>query len=124
MMKKSHSKGIIIFDTLFSIVPIVLIFIVVMEYIYLFLPTEDGKYDKLLSVSDYTVKIGAVFSSAKVRYPNWVDPSKIDSEYSDEMSKRMGIPIDISFEKGKGTCIYRIVAKGEEKIPAKLYFCG
>lgn len=50
-----------------------------------------------------------------IKYINWIDKL--------EDFEAFGLNISVSFTKEEGTCIYRIVAFGENKSIEKLYFC-
>ncbi len=125
MIGTSRYKGAIIFDSIMSMVPIVMIFLVFFQYIAILLPSEDGKISKLISVSEYTVKTGAAYRENGIRYPNWVDTGKISEGYVNDISSRMGLEnLKISTVPGDGTCIYRIVTLGPDRVVSKLFFCG
>jgi len=91
-------------------------------------------FDKLVSVADYTVKQGAAVSEdmgaiagEEVRYPNWVDDSKITDQYRESLRKRAnlnGLSIELTNPGDGSYCIYRIVVVGSGKDIDLLYVCG
>ena len=86
---------------------------------------------KLTIIADYAVKRGAVerslqgteFLGTATYKPNVIDNSELSSLNTEELRKWMELDsLQISWEKGEGTCIYRLVLlEGELK---KLYVCG
>ena len=121
-------KGNISFDALFSVLPMVMMFSLLIQIMHLLGETngQQEKFDKLVSVADYTVKIGAVHSEEKVRYPNWIEESRITSSYVADLKEKMELEtLHISMQPEDGlTCIYRLVVAGEEKKISRLFVCG
>ncbi|MBN1169878.1 hypothetical protein JXA56_02545 [Candidatus Micrarchaeota archaeon] len=128
MIPGSRYKGILSFDAMFSILPMVLMFSFLIQILYFTGETnhQQEKFDKLVSIADYTVKIGAVRSEEKIRYPNWIEENKLTVSYIDDLQERMKLDsLHIGFVPGEGlTCIYRLVVTGEDKKISKLFVCG
>ena len=82
---------------------------------------EERKLNALFLLSEYVVKNLSVEKEGK-RYVNWITDLK--EGQIREVAKKLGLKeVKISFSKSNGTCIYRIVAYGEEKEIRKIYFC-
>ncbi len=135
----SLCRGFVSFDSLFSIIPILLIVSYALFFSALLGARADAGiekqilFDKLVSASDYAVKIGAAkssgggFPSGKVE-PNLV-PAGVDySRLAGTLGARLRINLTIGFaEDGfvrSGTCIYRLVVYEPDMNVRKLYFCG
>lgn len=83
---------------------------------------EEKKLNALFLLSEYVVKNMSVEKDGK-RYINWI--KEIKKEEIEDIGRKLGLKeVDVSFSKSEGTCIYRIVAFGEEKEIKKLYFCA
>jgi hypothetical protein len=87
-------------------------------------------FDKLVSIADYVVKQGAVktgiIGSETVRYPNWIETSKVNSvlESSLQTKTKLGsLSIQLDTPGPESVCVYRIVLDESESI-RKLYVCG
>jgi hypothetical protein len=134
MTRASRHKGFFTIDALFSIIPIILLSLILMQ-----VSSElSGKarekfrdqevFDKLVSVADHTVKIGAAVGKDKIRHPNWIVPEKLGDGYSESMRARAGLSaLHVSLEEPDGDysiCIYRLVVVGAEKSISKLFVCG
>ena len=130
----SRSKGFSSFDAMFSLVPVVMMLLFVMELSsYLaFTVAETAHrqqlFNKLVSVADYTVKTGAVRIVDSAKYPNWLDEGKIDEPYVDGLRKDAGLSrLMISLQEPQedfSFCIYRLVVVGEDKQMKRLFVCG
>jgi hypothetical protein len=134
MMRQSRSKGFVTFDALFSIIPILLLISITMQASAdlskraQYHSHRQQVFDKLVSVADYTVKIGAARHYGNLRYPNWIDESRISEGYEKDMLEKAGlsalyIGIDEP-EDDYAVCLYRIVVVGPEKEIRKLFVCG
>lgn len=131
----SRYKGFASLDLLFSTIPILFIVLYLLIFVFV-LETRTNErieqqilFDKLVSISNYVVRVGAVktegsdFPNKKI-YPNLIVNSDF-SLFENKMKKRMhlkSLSINMDSEKGNGICIYRLVIF-EDKIK-KLYFCG
>lgn len=130
----SRSKGFSSFDAMFSLVPIVMMLLFVMELSSHFTFTVAEKahrqqvFNKLVSIADYTVKTGAVRIADNVKYPNWLDENKIDESYVDGLREDAGLSrLMVSLQEPQeefSFCIYRLVVLGEEKQMKRLFVCG
>jgi hypothetical protein len=130
----NQSKGYITFDGLFSILPALLILIFTMnianhltdnanEHVF-----AQQRFDKLVSIADYTVKQGAVVvnDSTKLRYPNLINESKLTNDYIERLRVASNLnSLDITLDDpGAGSvCIYRIVLDQKDEI-RQLHVCG
>ncbi|NYZ74413.1 hypothetical protein H0O00_04685 [Candidatus Micrarchaeota archaeon] len=146
------SKGVISLDALFSLLPLLIMLVLVMDTEAMIVrQAEDAShrqqvFDKLASVADYTVKIGAVVREGDIRYPNWVDETNItnaytthpatptSNSYADSLRERAGLrslyigfdgPSDSSGASDSSQiCIYRLVVVGDDKTIERLFVCG
>jgi hypothetical protein len=118
-------------DAMMSIIPLVLIFIFLMQSMSIAAWSEEERsatqdlFDRLVSVADYTVKSGAARHEGGIRYPNWV--THVDNEYKEELRKAAGLSrLEISFSEpeGYGLCIYRLVVTSSDRRISNMYFCG
>ena len=134
MIKTNQFRGFLSFDALFSVIPVLLIIFFTFQISSLL--TNEAKssaksnqlLDKLLSVADYTIKIGAVNEEQSVRYPNWIEESKITRNYIEDLRNRSALDalyIGLSEPENQYTiCIYRLVIFGQTKTISKLFICG
>jgi len=134
------SKAFITFDGLFSILPALMIIMLAFNAAHTLTDeavermNRQQVFDKLVSIADYSVKQGLVVSEnmgaiagEKVRYPNWVDKSKITGQYTEDLRERAnldGLSIDPTSPGDGSYCIYRIVVVGTSKDIDLLYVCG
>ncbi|MEW6721787.1 MAG: hypothetical protein AB1324_00840 [Candidatus Micrarchaeota archaeon] len=85
-------------------------------------------FDKIVSVADHTVKIGAARSDGGIRHPNWILAEKITEAYTESVRAQSGLrALYIGMEKPGGIydfCIYRLVVSGPEKSPGRVFVCG
>ena len=133
MKKGNRCKGMMSFDALFSMLPIVLISIFVIQTISVVGNKVDSQmeqqdlFDKLVSIADYSVKTGLVKATDSIRYPNWI-ADEIDQIYIERLRMKTGLQrLSISLdEPGENyrICIYRLVVSGEEKQISRLFVCG
>lgn len=128
MIPASRYKGIVSFDAMFSILPMIMMFSFLIQILYFTGETNlhQEKFDKLVSAADYTVKIGAVQGTEKIRYPNWIEKEKVTESYVADLRKRMKLDnLYIGFTPADDlACIYRLIVVGEEKKISKLFVCG
>ncbi len=133
MKSQSHYRGAISFDTLFSVIPILMIFVLLFQFVqYVGQSIDESSqdqdlFDKLVLVADYTVKSGAVVRDGNIRYPNWIEEDKVSSSYSEALRMRYSlnelfISLDEPYESSM--CIYRVVVSGNSKKISKLFVCG
>lgn len=130
----SRYRGFTSFDAMFSIIPVVLMLLFVMDLTSHFVHDAAEKthkqqvFNKLVSIADYTVKKGAVRKAGDVKYPNWLDENSIDKHYADDLRYRAGLShLLISIQKPQkdlSTCVYRLVVVGEDRKIARLFVCG
>ena len=131
----SRSKAFMTFDGLFSIVPALVILLFTMNAAHFLSQSsaermhEQQQFDKLVSIADHVVKQGAamtgVIGDEKVRYPNWIEESRLPSLETD-LKGRSGLnslSIRLRDPGGGSVCIYRIVLDDSGQI-TKLYVCG
>lgn len=133
----NQSKGFVSFDLLFAALPLLLMLVHMLTVTGM--ASEVGEQTlkstettgKLITIADYAVKRGAIerslqgteFLGTATYKPNVIDNSELSSMNTEELRKWMELDsLQISWEKGEGTCIYRLVLlEGEVK---KLYVCG
>lgn len=124
-------------DLLFSAIPILLMLSHALLMVWVSAEATGNaleaseKTGKLITIADYIVKRGAVershqgmeFMGTASYRPNVIDGEKLSRINQEEIQNWMGLDsLQVSFEKGKGNCIYRLVLlNGEIK---KLYVCG
>ncbi len=129
------SRGFVSPDFLFSVIPIILI----VSYALIFSAQLENRtsdllerqilFDKLVSASNYAVKIGAAQTEGsgfpeKAIHPNLVSAASFP-ELEKSLRERLNLKsFSISFEEGEGTCIYRLVVYEPTGEVRKLYFCG
>ncbi len=133
MRIQNRSKGVISFDALLSMIPIILIFVFMMNAMFFIGRTTEERsqrqdiLDKLVSIADYTVKSGAVVKDGSVRCPNWIEEGKLTASYVDDLRERAGLSelyISLEGPEEHQTCIYRIVVTGGQKEISRLFVCG
>lgn len=135
---QSRSKGILSYDTLFAMLPVLLIIIYTMNVIgYIYannseIVSSQGQFDRLYAISDYLVKDLAAkkqlddnnFNS--VAYPNWIDPAAVSGVDIGKLEAKSGISnLYIGFDMPQDKeCLYRLVVVGEQKEIRQLFICG
>jgi hypothetical protein len=127
-------NGFISFDALLSIVPIVLMTLFLLNLSALITKSASEKihrqqtFDKLVSIADYTVKIGAVKRVDDMRYPNWIEAKAITGTYVEDLRNRADLPeLYISTKEPDGDfqiCIYRLAVVDDDKKISRLFVCG
>lgn len=121
------SKGILFYDTLFSLIPLLLLINYGLFYINYSqskssqLLHQQNVFDKLVSAADYLVKIGLTKKSDGEIYPNLITGTDFNYE---ELASKIGLNhVYAGFiQKEKLNCIYRLVIYEDEI--KKLYICG
>jgi len=134
---QNRYKGFASFDALFCLVPILLMLSLLMQASSSLSNQAQEQshsqqiFDKLVSVADYTVKIGAVVrygNETKIRYPNWIDADALSEKYVEDLRTRADLEeLSIGFDPPSSPsafCIYRIVVVGDQKTITKMYVCG
>jgi hypothetical protein len=133
MTGQSRFKGTMSFDALFSIIPLLLMFVFLLDMMsFIGHDTEQRShgqdvFDRLVSIADYTVKTGAAKKDDKISYPNWIEEQELTSSYTENLRVRAGLSsLYISLEESGDyqTCIYRLVVTGEQKTIRRLFVCG
>jgi hypothetical protein len=132
--KPVRYRGFASLDALASMVPLLLmIFLLFQASSSLARGSEEGlraqqRFDKLVSVADYTVKSGAVVREGGLRYLNWVDEGLITEDYIEGLRQQAGLDsLYIRMEEPEvryPVCIYRIVVSGQGKAIGRLFVCG
>lgn len=130
----SRYNGFASFDAMLSVLPIMLMVAFLLNASLLSASSAEERmrrqelFDKLVSISDYTVKSGAVRRSADIRYPNWLDESLLTSGYTEDLKRRASLgELYISLDEpdeAYGICIYRLAVTGDDKAIRKLHVCG
>jgi hypothetical protein len=131
-------KGFISFDLLFCALPLLLMLSFLLNQVSLINEAAQlhgesmQEYAKLLSIADYAVKQGAAikenqqggeFSGSALYRPNVIDDYELSKIPVGEIRSWMGFEsLHIGWDKGEGTCAYRIALQGDEV--KKLYVCG
>jgi hypothetical protein len=134
MTGTSRYRGFSSFDALFSMVPVLLMMLMLMEIsssLTRAATAQAGRqreFDSLVTIADHTVRSGAAVRSGGLRHPNWIDAGLIDGDYVESLRERAGFDslyISTSAPAGApGQCIYRIVVIGPEKKIGRLFVCG
>jgi len=121
------------FDAMLSIIPILMLVVFVMNLnSYVVHKTAEQThqqqiFNKLVSIADYTVKSGAVRTSGDIKYPNWIDQTKLSDTYIGDLKSRAALSnLDISLGSPSdfSVCIYRLVVIGDDKQIARIFVCG
>jgi len=136
----NRSRAFISFDAMFSIIPILMIILFTLNAAHFFTSNAAERMhrqqvlDKLVSVADYVVKQGAVRTDrigiTDVRYPNWIDSSRVNAALEQDLKQRTGLnSLSIRLTQtldgaGPGFCIYRIVVADDTKRIAAIHVCG
>ncbi|MBN2121636.1 hypothetical protein JW721_01075 [Candidatus Micrarchaeota archaeon] len=131
-------KGFISFDLLFCALPLLIMISLLLNQVSLIneaaqLQGESvQEYSKLLSIADYALKQGGAlkedqqggqFSGSALYRPSVIDDYELSQIPSEEIRSWMGFEsLHIGWDKGEGTCVYRIALRGDEV--KKLYVCG
>lgn len=133
-----NKRGFVSFDLLFCILPLLLMISFLLNQIWIISETaqthldSSETYAKLISIADYAIKQGGAqkenqqggeFSGSAHYYPNSIDESELSSIPVERIRDWMELEsLHIGWDRGDGTCIYRIALhNGEIK---KLYICG
>ena len=136
-MQNGRYKGIISFDGMFSIIPIILLVVFVLNSMnYLMYDSIDKvtaqeKFNMLVMIADYTVKNpdGAAYVDGDKVYPNLIEPSKL-SGLENDLASELNIPgLEIMLDSpnvpsDQKTCIYRIVVNKDDWEIDRLFVCG
>lgn len=133
MTRRNRYKGILSIDAMMSIIPLMLMFVFLLQSMTLVSDSarehteRTDLFDRLVSVSDYTVKSGSAKHEGMVRYPNWIEEERISGDHVESLRGKAGLSrLYISFSEPGDypACIYRLVVVGPEKEISKLFFCG
>jgi hypothetical protein len=134
MRNPNRYRGSASFDALLSSVPMVLLVVFLMNVSVLLAGESEERmhrqqvFDKLVSVSDYTVKAGAVRRTDGIRYPNWLEPSLITEPYLEDLRNRSSLSaLHLSIDGPEDdfpVCIHRFVVVGDDRKVARLFVCG
>lgn len=130
----NRSKGFVSFDFLFAMVPVLLMVSHILIYSAFMQERAAEKleqqvlFDKLVSISNYVVRVGAAESSGEGFPAKKISPNLVGDDFSaleSGLKSRLALhSLSIGFEKTEGTCIYRIVVHAPTGEIRKLYFCG
>jgi len=133
---RSQYRAFVSFDAMFSLIPVLMIILLTLNSAH-FLTSkamermhQQQVFDKLVSISDYAVKQGAVrtesIGNSEARYPNWINSSKVDDDLEKKLMEKTKLKsLNIALDQpGSGVCIYRIVVVDDDKKIALLYVCG
>ena len=143
-MQNGQYKGIISFDGMFSIIPILLLVVFVLNTMnYLMYDsidkvTSQEKFNMLVMIADYVVKnpydpsndvVGAAHSDGNKFYPNLINPAYLDDAERQlrEDAKMPGLKIMLdgpNVPSDQKTCIYRIVVNKDNGEIDRLFVCG
>jgi len=136
-MSKGRYKGIISFDGMFSIIPILLLVVFILNTMsYLMYDsidkvTSQEKFNMLVMIADYAVKNpnGAAYVEGDKVYPNLVEPSKL-SGLESNLASELNMPeLEIMLDgpnvpSDRKMCIYRIVINKDDGEIDRLFVCG
>ncbi len=127
-------RGFLSFDGMLSLVPMIMLLSLALQASAMHAGAASDAlsrqqlFDKLVSVADYTVESGAAVRDGGLRYPNWLDASRLTASYSAGLAEEAGLEsLYIGEEKPGGDyaiCIYRLAVYGEEKEIGRLFVCG
>ena len=130
-------KAFIAFDTLFSIIPILLIIIFTFNYAnhlqktYLESLERTRLENKLVSIANLVVTNLAAKKSTEQEYyanylqPNWIIDQELEKVDQENLRKTLNLAeLSISWERTGKNCIYRLVVFGEQKEIRQLFVCG
>lgn len=131
IQKMSRYKGFASFDALASLVPILLVLLILWQTSISMAKASNDvmdnqqRFNKLVSIADYTVKSGAVMRDENIRYPNWIDEGLLTESYADSLMEQTDLEtLHIGMQAEGGMCIYRLVVSGQEKTIKRLFVCG
>lgn len=124
--------GFVSFDTLIAILPVLLLVLFAIKASVMYGSFSDGQtsaassYGRLVSSADYLVNYGLVKKESGKYYPNWI--VSVDGAEVERVGNAAGLDLHVRIEAegsaaSYGSCIYRLIAYGEEKHIAKIYFC-
>lgn len=89
---------------------------------------RQQRFDKLVSIAEYTIKSGAAVHEGGYRYPNLIDESALTAEYAESLRKRAGLDsLYISPDEpddGYPQCISRLYAESGSRGIRILHVCG
>lgn len=133
-----NRKAFISFDLLFCTLPLLLMLSFLLNQVSIISEAawlQGGsvqEYAKLLSIADYAVKQGGAlkenqqggeFSGSALYRPNVIGDYELSKIPIEKIRGWMGFEsLHIGWDKGEGTCVYRIALWGGEV--KKLYVCG
>ena len=137
-MRKNRFKGLASYDGMFSIIPILLLTVFLLNTMHYVLydsvqkVNSQEKFNMLVVIADYVVKNadGGAYSDNEKVYPNLMEPSQING-LEERLRERAGMEeLFIGLESGSSIpsdekmCIYRIVVnRGTGEID-RLFVCG
>ena len=133
MSKANRSKGYVSLDTLFAILPAIILIALTLKTAAWIGDGMNAKvatqerFDRLVSNAEYLVNYGLAKKDGKIYYPNWLtelDENEIQKVGNASGLIRFGAAFDVAPKSFGNTCIYRIIVYGEAKEIRKLYFCG
>ncbi len=131
----SWHSGFVSFDAMFSLIPILLLTVFLLNIMYYLLHDAvesieaQERFNKLVLVADYIVKRGGAYEENKVIYPNLIDPGKL-SGLEAELGSKVHMDLFIGLESEGGIpntdkeCIYRIVVNHNSGEIDRLFVCG
>ena len=130
-------KAFIAFDTLFSIIPILLIIIYTFTYAnqlqksYLESLEQTKLENKLVSIANLVVTNLAAKKSLEQEHdanyiqPNWIVEEELTKVDRENLRKTLNLAqLYIDWEPEGKNCIYRLVVFGEQKETRQLFVCG
>jgi hypothetical protein len=136
--RAGRKRGFATFDLLFCAIPLLLMLSFLLHQAWIVRESAHSQidssqaYGKLLSIADYAVKRGGAirenqaggqFSGSALYRPNMVEDAELSKIPVEEIKGWMGLDsLSIGWDKGEGTCVYRIVLHEDEV--EKLYVCG
>ena len=128
-IQQNHNSGILSIDALFSFVPLILMLSFALNLVasLSIISAENFHhqqvFDKLVSIADYSMKIGLATDGVH----NWIGVKEITSQYLENMRIRTQLSrltISDTASEGYSTCVTRLGVTGPSKDVIKLYFCG
>jgi len=137
-MSKGRYKGLVSYDGMFSLIPILLLTVFLLNSMQYMLYNsiekvkEQEKFNMLVVIADYVVKNAGAYTESDGIYPNLMDQSKLSSNILGQQlggeykmtDLFIGLESESSIPNDERTCIYRIVAKHPNREVDKLFVCG
>jgi hypothetical protein len=134
MSRFNCAKGLLSFDALFSILPLLLMIFYILNVVAFVVKNASDSaqqqilFDKVVSVADYAVKHSLAKKSESARWPNLVRSVELNENELNELKSSLDFKkLSVGEEPTTGTCVYRLIllesSLGVKQIK-KVYVCG